>query len=171
MLWPAWLFSCIPFLSTALPPCTHTAHCVEVPPVTCNGCLISSAHSAFYIYRKKEQAPRRSGYSAITEGPRWRAGAEKPSYADVSLLADAAADLPVTSPLTESIMDIVNAAEDWLEAARKTVAKRNSGQKLGKCLQWMLASLDRALEQFTLRLQVPASSLLPLNQDTYHLVE
>ena len=82
------------------------------------------------------------------------AGAEKPMYADVSALADAAADLPVTSPLTEGIMDIVNAADDWLELARKTVAKRNSGQKLGKCLQWMLSSLDRALEQFTLRLQV-----------------
>ena len=84
------------------------------------------------------------------------AGAEKPQYADVSALADAAADLPVTSPLTEGIMDIVNAADDWLELARKTVAKRNSGQKLGKCLQWMLCSLDRALEQFTLRLQVRA---------------
>ena len=84
------------------------------------------------------------------------AGAEKPLYADVSALADAAADLPVTSPLTEGIMDIVNAADDWLELARKTVAKRNSGQKLGKCLQWMLCSLDRALEQFTLRLQVRA---------------
>ncbi len=55
-------------------------------------------------------------------------------------------------------MDIVNAADDWLELARKTVAKRNSGQKLGKCLQWMLSSLDRALEQFTLRLQVRARS-------------
>lgn len=82
------------------------------------------------------------------------AGVEKPLYADVSALADAAADLPITSPLTEGIMDIVNAADDWLELARKTVAKRNSGQKLGKCLQWMLCSLDRALEQFTLRLQV-----------------
>ena len=82
------------------------------------------------------------------------AGVEKPLYTDVSALADAAADLPITSPLTEGIMDIVNAADDWLELARKTVAKRNSGQKLGKCLQWMLCSLDRALEQFTLRLQV-----------------
>ena len=105
---------------------------------------------------------------ASIEGFCWRAGAEKPSYADVSSLADAAADLPVTSPLTESIMDIVNAADDWLEAARKTVAKRNSGQKLGKCLQWMLASLDRALEQFTLRLQVPTASLL-FNSDTCHI--
>ena len=86
------------------------------------------------------------------------AGSEKPMYADVSALADAAADLPVTSPLTEGIMDIVNAADDWLELARKTVAKRNSGQKLGKCLQWMLSSLDRALEQFTLRLQVRGTS-------------
>ncbi len=76
----------------------------------------------------------------------------------MSALADAAADLPVTSPLTEGIMDIVNAADDWLELARKTVAKRNSGQKLGKCLHWMLSSLDRALEQFTLRLQVRARS-------------
>ena len=87
----------------------------------------------------------------------------------MSSLADAAADLPVTSPLTESIMDIVNAADDWLEAARKTVAKRNSGQKLGKCLQWMLASLDRALEQFTLRLQVPVTSLFPFSQGTWHI--
>ena len=89
------------------------------------------------------------------------AGAEKPLYADVSALADAAADLPITSPLTEGILDIVNAADDWLELVRKTVAKRNSGQKLGKCLQWMLSSLDRALEQFTLRLQVRAGLLSP----------
>ena len=116
---------------------------------------------------EEDQALRRCGRSAVTEGSCWNAGAEKPSYADVSLLADAAADLPVTSPLTESIMDIVNAADDWLEAARKTVAKRNSGQKLGKCLQWMLASLDRALEQFTLRLQVTTTSLLPTNEDIY----
>ena len=115
---------------------------------------------------KEYQALRRFGCPAATEEFRWRAGAEKPSYADVSSLADAAADLPVTSPLTESIMDIVNAADDWLEAARKTVAKRNSGQKLGKCLQWMLASLDRALEQFTLRLQVHATSLLFFDHDT-----
>ena len=82
------------------------------------------------------------------------AGGEKPAYADVSALADAAAELLIVSPLTEGVLDMVNAADDWLELARKTVAKRNSGQKLGKCLGWMLSSLDRALEQFTLRLQV-----------------
>ena len=120
---------------------------------------------------KKNRALRRPGCSADTEGFRWLAGAEKPSYADVSSLADAAAELPVTSPLTEGIMDIVNAADDWLEAARKTVAKRNSGQKLGKCLQWMLASLDRALEQFTLRLQVPRDVPSFLDQDICHRVE
>ena len=83
-----------------------------------------------------------------------RADSEKPSYAELSALADAAAELPITSPLTEGVLDVVAAADDWLEAARKTVAKRNSGQKLGRCLGWMLASLERALEQFTLRLQV-----------------
>ena len=77
----------------------------------------------------------------------------------MSALADAAAELLIVSPLTEGVLDMVNAADDWLELARKTVAKRNSGQKLGKCLGWMLSSLDRALEQFTLRLQVRPCSL------------
>ena len=34
------------------------------------------------------------------------------------------------------------------------MAKRNSGQKLGRCLGWLLSSLDRALDQLTMRLEV-----------------
>jgi hypothetical protein len=51
------------------------------------------------------------------------------------------------------------AAEAWGERARRAMAKRNSGQKLGRCLGWLLASLERALEQLTARLEVCACSL------------
>ena len=39
------------------------------------------------------------------------------------------------------------AGEAWQEKARRALAKRNSGQKLSRCLAWLLASLDAALEQ------------------------
>jgi hypothetical protein len=41
----------------------------------------------------------------------------------------------------------VAAGEAWQEKARRALAKRNSGQKLSRCLAWLLASLDAALEQ------------------------
>ena len=49
----------------------------------------------------------------------------------------------------------------WQECARRVMAKRNSGQKLGRCLGWLASSLDRALEQLTMRLEVGATRLCP----------
>lgn len=51
------------------------------------------------------------------------------------------------------------------EKARRALAKRNSGQKLSRCLAWLLSSLDRALEQLDqleLRGQARARVLLGL---------
>jgi len=51
------------------------------------------------------------------------------------------------------------------EKARRALAKRNSGQKLSRCLAWLLSSLDRALEQLDqleLRGQARARGLLGL---------
>jgi phage shock protein A len=72
----------------------------------------------------------------------------------MAALADAAAQLPIASRLTERVDEAVAAAEAWQERARRLLAKRNSGQKLSKCLHWVQSSLDRALEQLTMRLEV-----------------
>lgn len=81
-------------------------------------------------------------------------GASKPSIAEIAALADAVAGLPISSPLAERVEEAVAAAEAWQERARRLLAKRNSGQKLSKCLHWVQSSLDRALEQLKLRLEV-----------------
>ncbi|CAL8461880.1 g1411 [Coccomyxa elongata] len=80
-----------------------------------------------------------------------RPGAEKPSYADMAALADGAAEVPIVSPLSGAVLDAVAAAEGWQERARRAMAKRNSGQKLSKCLTWLASSIERALEQLTMR--------------------
>lgn len=83
-----------------------------------------------------------------------QAGGEKPSYAELAALADGAAELPIVSPMSGAVLESVAAAEAWQERARRAMAKRNSGQKLSKCLGWLASSIDRALEQLTMRVAV-----------------
>jgi hypothetical protein len=89
------------------------------------------------------------------------AGGSKPAFAEMAALADAAADLPISSPLTERVGAAVAEAEAWQERARRLLAKRNSGQRLSKCLAWVQSSLDRALDQLTMRLEVRAPLSAP----------
>ncbi len=58
------------------------------------------------------------------------------------------------SPMSGAVLEAVAAAEGWQERARRAMAKRNSGQKLSKCLSWLASSIDRALEQLTMRVTV-----------------
>lgn len=98
-----------------------------------------------------------------------RAGAEKPSYADMAALADGAAEVPIVSPLSGAVLDAVAAAEGWQERARRAMAKRNSGQKLSKCLTWLASSIERALEQLTMRVAVRPDAIFLLTYLVIHI--
>lgn len=79
----------------------------------------------------------------------------------MAALADGAAELPIVSPMSAAVLEAVTAAEGWQERTRRVMAKRNSGQKLSKCLSWLASSIDRALEQLTMRVAVRATRLPP----------
>ena len=44
--------------------------------------------------------------------------------------------------------------QDWLEAVRRTIAKRNSGMGVPKCIDTLGEWVDTAVDQFERRLEV-----------------
>ena len=95
------------------------------------------------------------------------AGGPKPEYAAVAALAGTGRSLAISTPLRGPALAAAAAAEAWLERTRRCLAKRNSGQRLRRCLAWLLDSLERAQAQWDLLLLVmPNLFSLPCAQFT-----
>jgi hypothetical protein len=83
-----------------------------------------------------------------------RAAGPRPPYAELARAAAAARGSPVTSALRAQVDGAVAGAEAWLERARRSVARRNSGVTLDRALELLARSVDNAVEQFERRLEV-----------------
>ena len=84
---------------------------------------------------------------------------EQPHFAEVSAIAASGRELLVQAPASRQVEAVVAAGETWREGCRRLLAKRNSGQRLGKCVKIMATGLERAVEQLQLRLQVRPLSI------------
>ena len=63
-------------------------------------------------------------------------------------------ELLVQAEASKRVEAAVVAGEGWRENMRRLMAKRNSGNRLGKCIKMLVAGLDGALEQLDIRMQV-----------------
>lgn len=79
---------------------------------------------------------------------------QKPLLEEFQVVESSAKATPITSVLRKVVDTAVADATEWLENCRKTIAKKNTGMRLDKCLEVMRLSIDSAIEQFERRLDM-----------------
>lgn len=106
------------------------------------------------LFRTREQcaelmtAPGLGHSKRQFSAPTWLLCAgTRPQLEEVSAVAAAAAGLPVRGDVTERVGAVLAAGETWRESCRRLWAKRNSGQRLDKCLAIAADGVDAALAQ------------------------
>ena len=79
-------------------------------------------------------------------------------YAEVAEVAEEGRQLAIAVDAHNTVETAVAECEAWSNKARRLLAKRNSGQRLLSCIEFLSDTLERAQEQLTLCLQVDTYS-------------
>ena len=79
---------------------------------------------------------------------------EKPLFTEVLAIAVSGREMLVQAAASEKVEAVVAAAEEWQEDCRRVLCKKGTGLRLSKCIRVIKGTLNLALQQLQLKIQV-----------------